>query len=91
MKTTIQSLHYMPTETLNDFLTEKLHELEQFNPEIIAGLVWLKVDKSKITDCEIKLEMPGYNLYANRQCSTFEEAIEQAFEVLENEISKNKI
>lgn len=93
MKTTIQSLHFTPIETLNYFLTEKLNELEQFNPEIISGIACLKLDKSKTTDnniCEIKLEMPGYNLYAIKQCATFEEAIEQAVETLEIEINKHK-
>ena len=92
MKTTIQSLHFTPVEKLNDFLTEKLNELEQAYPAIKTGIACLKLDKTEKVDnkiCEIKIEIPGYNLYVKKQLPTFEEAIEQAVEALEKEISKH--
>ena len=92
MKTSIEFPHFTPGEKLNDFLNKKLYELEQANP-IITGVVCLKLDKSEKSNnkiCEIKIKIPGYNLYAKKQCVAFEEAIEQAVETLEYEISKLK-
>jgi ribosomal subunit interface protein len=93
MKTTIQSIHFTPVEKLNDFLTEKLNELEQNYPTIITGVACLKLDKVEKVEnkiCEIKIEVSGYNLYVKKHRPTFEEAITEAIEALESEMSKHK-
>ncbi len=93
MKTTIQSLHFTPQERLNDFLTEKLNELELSNPMIIDGQVCLKINKSEKVDnkiCEIIIRISDSKLIAEKHCATFEEAIEQAVKELEDQLNNYK-
>ena len=93
LKTNIESLHFTPQEKLNDFINEKLFELEQVNPMIITGQICLKQNHLKAVDtkiCELTLEIPGNTLYTKKQCATFEEAIIQAIETIEQELTNHK-
>ena len=77
MKTRVQSIHYTADVKLLDFIQKKADKLDQFFDQIISGEVYLKLENTddeanKIT--EIKLLIPGYDLFAKEQCKTFEEA-----------------
>ena len=93
MKIDIQSLHFTPQQELTDFVTEKVSTLSHFNDSILAGEVCLKLDKSDKTEnkvCEIRLSVPGNDLFAKRQCKTFEEATNQTVEALQKQLRKLK-
>lgn len=93
MKINIQSLHFTPTQRLSDFVTEKVNKLSHFSDRIESGNVCLKLDKSDKTEnkvCEILLVVPGNDLFAKRQCETFEEATNQTIEALQKQIRKMK-
>jgi putative sigma-54 modulation protein len=92
MEITIQSLHFTSREELNDFVTEKVNKLEHLNDKIGFAKVCLKLDKSNHRDnkvCEIQLGIPGNDLFAKRQCETFEKAISEAVDALKNQITKH--
>jgi putative sigma-54 modulation protein len=60
---------------------------------VIASEVTLRLDKSdtqenKIT--EIRLVIPGNDLFARKQCKTFEEATDIAVEALRRQLSRHK-
>lgn len=93
MKLTIQSLHFTATQELNLFVTEKVNKLSHFFEDIESANVCLKLDKSGTTDnkiCEIRLAVPGNDLFAKRQSTTFEEATNETVNVLEQQIKKMK-
>jgi putative sigma-54 modulation protein len=93
MEITIQSLHFTANADLNNFVTDKVNKLAHHFDRIISANVVLKVDKSKTADnkvCEIRLAVPGEDLFAKNQYETFEEATTATVDALENQITKMK-
>ena len=93
MKINIQSLHFTAPAELNNFVLDKVNKLEEFDHKIVAGQVCLKLDKSTTLDnkvCEIRLEVPGNDLFAKKQSTTFEEATTLAVKALEHQMEKTK-
>jgi len=93
MKIRVQSIHFTADVKLLDFIQKKADKLDQFFDQIISGEVYLKLEKTedeanKIT--EIKLLIPGYDLFAKEQCKTFEEATDKAVESLKRQLDKRK-
>lgn len=93
MKIRVQSIHFTADVKLLDFIQKKADKLEQFFDQIISGEVYLKLENTddeanKIT--EIKLLIPGNDLFAKEQCKTFEEATDKAIESLKRQIDKRK-
>ena len=93
MKLQVHSIHFDADIKLLDFLQKKLDKLETFNDSILDGEVFLKLDTNdskgnKVVN--IKLNIPGNPIVVKEQCSTFEEAIDVAYDVLKNQLSKLK-
>lgn len=93
MKIRVQSIHFTADVKLLDFIQKKADKLDQFYDQIIGGDVYLRLDNSeneenKIT--EIKLMIPGNDLFAKEQCKSFEEATDRAIESLRRQIDKHK-
>ena len=93
MKVKIQSVHFTADQKLLDFIDGKINKLATFNSMIIDCEVILRLDKSSSTDnklVEIKLVVPGPDLFAKRQRKTFEEATDLAIEALRRQLKKLK-
>jgi putative sigma-54 modulation protein len=93
MEITIQSLHFTANADLNNFVIDKVNKLAHHYDRILSANVVLKVDKSKTADnkvCEIRLAVPGEDLFAKNQYETFEEATTATVDALENQITKMK-
>jgi len=93
MKLQVQSIHFDADIKLLDFLQKKLDKLETFNDSIIDGEVFLKLDTNDTKGnkvVNIKLNIPGNAIVVKEQRSTFEEAIDVAYDVLKNQLSKLK-
>ncbi|RCH56673.1 ribosome-associated translation inhibitor RaiA [Mucilaginibacter hurinus] len=93
MKITVQSIHFTADKKLLDFIQKKADKLETFYDHIINGQVYLKLENvedeaNKIA--EIKIQLPGNQLFAKEQCKTFEEATDLAVESLRKQIEKHK-
>ena len=93
MKITVQSIHFTADRRLLDFIQKKVDKLETFYDQIISGEVYLKLENvedeaNKIS--EIKIMIPGNQLFAKEQCKTFEEATDLAVESLRKQIEKHK-
>ena len=94
MKITIQTPGFKPTKKILSFITTKLKKLDQLHSGIIEGQVLLRLEKSDTRNnklCEIKLTIPGNDLFASKQSETFEEASSQAIAALKRQISDKKI
>src|SRR5688500_8810288 len=93
MNVNIQSVHFDADQKLLSFINEKLGKLTTFHDSIIGTNVILKLDKSSSTDnkvAEIRLHIPGKDLFAKRQCTTFEEAADSAVDALKRQLKKRK-
>lgn len=93
MKIKIQSLHFKANNLLEEYVQNKVSKLSHLNEGIISGDVCLKLDKSTKEDnkvCEIRLSVPGNDLFAKRQCKTFEEATNETVDALQQQLKKRK-
>jgi putative sigma-54 modulation protein len=93
MKVDINSVHFRSDEKLENFITERLNKLEQFFDGILSGDVMLKlenVDGKENKVAEIKIKVPGDDLFAKKQATTFEEATDQAVSALRKQLIKYK-
>ena len=93
MQITVQSIHFDADLKLIEFVEEKTKKLGVFHPAIHKAEILLRLDKNadqenKIT--EIILKVPGKELFAKKQCKTFEEATDLAVDALKHQIEKNK-
>jgi putative sigma-54 modulation protein len=93
MKITVQSIHFTADKKLLDFIQKKADKLDTFYDQIISGEVYLKLENvedeaNKIT--EIKLLLPGNQIFAKEKCKSFEEATDLAVESLRKQIEKHK-
>ncbi len=93
MQVSVHSIQFKADGKLVSFIESKLHKLEQFHDNMIRAEVFLKLEKNKeegnkIT--EIKLNVPGKELFAKRQSSTFEEGTDLVVEALRRQIRKLK-
>jgi len=89
----IQSVHFDADKKLIGFINEKVSKLSQFHDGIIGTDVILRVEKSTTPDnktAEIKLHLKGNQLFAKKQCVTFEEAVDTAIDALRTQIIKHK-
>lgn len=93
MNVKIQAVHFNADQKLVDFINEKVNKLEQFHDHIISSNVYLKVDKKAAKEnkiAEIRINIPGKELFAKKQCDTFEEATDSACSALERQVKKYK-
>ena len=93
MSTIVQSIHFDADRDLVNFIESKVGKLSQFYDRIIDSEVYLKVDKNATNENkidEIKVAIPGKELFAKKQCKTFEEATDLAVEALRRQIRKHK-
>ncbi|MFM7106453.1 MAG: HPF/RaiA family ribosome-associated protein [Flavobacteriales bacterium] len=89
----VQSIHFDADQKLISFIREKVQKLNTFHDRIISGEVFLRLDKSdnhqnKIS--EVRITVPGHELFARKQCKSFEEATDHAVDALRSQISKIK-
>lgn len=93
MNIKIQSVHFDADRKLLDFVEEKVGKLEQFHDKIVNSEVILKLDKSNSSEnkiAEIKMLIPGNELFAKKQCKTFEEATDLAVDAIRAQVLKHK-
>jgi putative sigma-54 modulation protein len=93
VKVEIQSIHFDADKKLLEFIQKKMDKLTQFYDRIEGAEVFLKLqntstDENKIA--EIRLIIPGNDLFAKKQSKTFEEAVDSTTEALRRQIKKHK-
>lgn len=94
MKLNVQSIHFDADRKLVEFIQEKLEKLTQFTDGIHAAEVFLRLEhdgdarENKVV--EVRLSVPGNDLFARKQSKTFEEASIEAVEALKSQITKGK-
>jgi len=89
----VNSVNFTADQKLITFVNEKVNKLQLFFDNIIVGEVFLRVDKDQEKEnklAEIKILLPGKELFAKKQCKTFEEATDLAVEALRRQVRKHK-
>jgi putative sigma-54 modulation protein len=93
MRVNINSVHFKADHKLLTFINDKIEKLSQVYDGVIGSEVSLKVDNNEGRDnkiAEIRLNLPGRDLYAKKQSKSFEESTDTAVEALRRQLKKYK-
>lgn len=92
MKVQIQSLHFDADTKLIDFIQKKLDKLDTFYDRTIDAEVILRLNNEGIENktVEIKLNVPGEQLFAQKTNGSFEAATDHCTEALRRQIKRHK-
>jgi putative sigma-54 modulation protein len=92
MKLQVHSVHFDADSKLIDFIQRKVDKLETFYDRLVDGEVFLRLNNEGIENktVEIKLNVPGNQLFAKEQARSFEAATDLATDALRNQIKKFK-
>lgn len=92
MKLQVQSIHFNADVKLIDFIQRKVDKLQTFYDRMVDGEVFLRLNNEGIENktVEIKLNMPGTQLFAIEKAKSFEAAADMATEALRRQLRKFK-
>ena len=93
MKVNINAVHFKTDKKLDSFITEKVEKLSDLYDGIIGSEVTLRVNNSEDHEnkiAEIRLLVPGNDLFAKKQSKSFEEATDIAVDALRRQLSRHK-
>jgi putative sigma-54 modulation protein len=93
MNIKINSVHFKADKKLESFITEKLQKMTALFEGIIGSEVILKLENSETREnklVEIRLLIRGYDLFAKKLSTTFEEATDKAIEALRKQLMRHK-
>ena len=94
MNVQVQSIHFDADTKLISFIQDKLGKLTTFHDRIINAEVFLRLDKdtakreNKVV--EVRMGVPGRDLFSQRRSKSFEEAIDQAAEAIRRQMERVK-
>ena len=92
MKLKVQSIHFDADQKLVDFIQKRVDKLETYYDRLVDGEVFLRLNNEGVENktVEIKLNIPGNQLFAIEKARTFEAATDQATEALKTQLKKFK-
>jgi putative sigma-54 modulation protein len=93
MDVKVQSVNFTADVKLIDFVNDKVTKLTTFSDAIISSEVFLRLDKSTEKEnkiAEVKILVPGKELFAKKQSKSFEEATDLAIAALKKQVEKHK-
>lgn len=88
----IQSLGFKASDSLESYIQEKLNKLKP-NEHIVRANVTLFQGPDRATPsdyCEIRLEVPGPDLFVKEHSTYFEQSVDEAVDKLQRIIRKKK-
>ncbi len=92
MKVQVHAVHFIADRKLIEFIQKKIDKLETFYDRMVNGEVFLKLNNEGIENktVEIKLNVPGTQLFAVEKARSFEVATDMATEALRSQLKKFK-
>ena len=87
----IHSIHFDADKDLLAFIKSKLNKLITFNNSIISADVFLRIEKNNEMEnklVDIKIQVPGKELFAKRHATSFEAAVDEVIEALRRQVVK---
>lgn len=92
MKVQVHSIHFDADSKLINFIQKKLDKLDTFYDRMVDGEVFLRLNNEGIENktVEIKVRVPGSQLFAAEKARTFEAAADMATSALRMQIKKFK-
>ena len=91
MNIQIHSIHFDADKDLLALINYKLNKLVTFNDSIISADVFLRIEKNNEMEnklVDVKMHVPGKELFAKRHATTFEVALDEVTEALRRQVVK---
>ncbi len=93
MEVTISSIHFKADAKLENFIREKTAKLAKLFDGVIGCDVVLRLDAASNNEnktAEIRVMIPGNDLFAKKQARTFEEAVDNSVDALRRQVKRHK-
>ena len=93
MDVNIKAIKFDPTDKLQEFIQKKVGKLDKLCSEIRKAEVSLKVVKPETAmnkQASLTISLPGQELFAEKICDTFEEAVMETLAAIEKQLGKYK-
>jgi putative sigma-54 modulation protein len=92
MKLQVHSIHFDADKKLIEFIEKKVAKLETIFDRMVDGEVFLRLNNEGVENktVEIKLRVPGDQLFATEKAKSFEAATDLATEALKSQLKKFK-
>jgi len=95
MRVQTHAVHFTADQSLLDFIQKKLNKLDTFHDRIVSAEVFLKLDgaeTAKVKDkiVEVRLNIPGKELFVVERNKSFEAAIEHLMDVMKDKLVRCK-
>lgn len=92
MKVQVHSIHFDADIKLINFIQKKLNKLETFYDKLVEGEVFLRLNNQGIDNktVEIKIRVPGNQLFAKEHARSFEAATDTVTSALQMQLKKFK-
>ena len=89
----VNAVHFDVDKKLVTFITKKVEKLDLFFDGIVLAEVFLRVENVQDEDnklVEVRLSIPGNDLFVKKQSKTFEEAVNLSVESLTRQLTRYK-
>jgi len=93
MNIRINAVRFDADSKLEQFIEKKVQKLAHYFDDIINAEVYLRLENTTDLEnkvVEIRLDVPGSDLFARKQSKTFEESTDSAVGALKQQILKHK-
>lgn len=93
VKLNVRSVHFDADQKLINFIQEKINKLSQYFDKIIEADVYLKLENGPSIEnktVEIRLYIPGNDLFAKKTSKSFEESTDDSTEALRRQVKRRK-
>ena len=93
MDVTIKAIKFDATDKLQEFIQKKVSKLDKHCGDIRKVEVSLKVVKPETAmnkQASLTVSLPGQELFAEKICDTFEEAVMETLAAIEKQLRKYK-
>lgn len=92
MRLRVHSIHFDADQKLIDFIQQRIDKLHTFYDRLAGGEVFLRLNNEGVENktVEIRISVPGKNLFAKEQARSFEAAVDSAAESLRSQLGRFK-
>ncbi|MEZ0612482.1 HPF/RaiA family ribosome-associated protein [Fibrella sp. WM1] len=95
MRVQTHAVRFTADQTLLDFIQKKLNKLDTFHDRIVSAEVFLKLDGAETTKVkdkivEVRLNIPGKELFVTERNKSFEAAVDQVVDVMKDKLVRCK-
>ncbi len=93
MEINVQTIRFEATDKLQDYIQKRISKLDKFSADIKRADITLKLVKPETAvnkHASLRLVMPGAELFTEKTCDTFEEALDLCAETVLRQLQKYK-